>query len=410
MTFPKMNKKRYIFLIIVAFLVFLFFRYWNSIAAFVGNVWQAVIPIVVGAIIAYILNILMSFYERHYFVKKNPPFAQKSRTAVCLIGAILTILLVFALIISLIIPQLINCIKLIIQKMPGAIEWISNFVKGLSWLPESIHKTVNTYMDKLLHLNWSVLAAKAMDFLKNGIASNKGSIGSVLSSTASVIVSVVIGIIFSIYFLACKEKILNYIHRFVNAVFTSKGGKNVIRFLSSFNKTFHKYIVAECIEAAILGILCFVCMLILRLPYAPMISAMVMLMALVPLVGSTISAVVGTLMILSVSPIKALIFFAMLMTVQVIEGNVIYPKVVGKGVGTPGIIVLTAVTVGGSIFGIVGMLIGVPIASTIWSEMKLGLARREKKAALLAAADGSEAPPPAPERESEPEPVPENKE
>ena len=410
MTFPKMNKKRYIFLIIVAFLVFLFFRYWNSIAAFVGNVWQAVIPIVVGAIIAYILNILMSFYERHYFVKKNPPFAQKSRTAVCLIGAILTILLVFALIISLIIPQLINCIKLIIQKMPGAIEWISNFVKGLSWLPESIHKTVNTYMDKLLHLNWSVLAAKAMDFLKNGIASNKGSIGSVLSSTASVIVSVVIGIIFSIYFLACKEKILNYIHRFVNAVFTSKGGKNVIRFLSSFNKTFHKYIVAECIEAAILGILCFVCMLILRLPYAPMISAMVMLMALVPLVGSTISAVVGTLMILSVSPIKALIFFAMLMTVQVIEGNVIYPKVVGKGVGTPGIIVLTAVTVGGSIFGIVGMLIGVPIASTIWSDMKLGLARREKKAALLAAADGGEAPPPAPEPESEPEPVPENKE
>ena len=410
MTFPKMNKKRYIFLIIVAFLVFLFFRYWNSIAAFVGNVWQAVIPIVVGAIIAYILNILMSFYERHYFVKKNPPFAQKSRTAVCLIGAILTILLVFALIISLIIPQLINCIKLIIQKMPGAIEWISNFVKGLSWLPESIHKTVNTYMDKLLHLNWSVLAAKAMDFLKNGIASNKGSIGSVLSSTASVIVSVVIGIIFSIYFLACKEKILNYIHRFVNAVFTSKGGKNVIRFLSSFNKTFHKYIVAECIEAAILGILCFVCMLILRLPYAPMISAMVMLMALVPLVGSTISAVVGTLMILSVSPIKALIFFAMLMTVQVIEGNVIYPKVVGKGVGTPGIIVLTAVTVGGSIFDIVGMLIGVPIASTIWSEMKLGLARREKKAALLAAADGGEAPPPAPEPESEPEPVPENKE
>lgn len=406
MTFPKMTKKRYLYAAGAVILVFLFFRYWDSIAAFIGNIWQAVIPIVVGAVIAYIINILMSFYERHYFTKKNPPFAKKTRKAVCITGAILTILLVFALIISLIVPQLVNCIKLIIQKLPGAAKWISDFVKGIHWLPDSI----KAYADKLLTLDWSNITTKVVDFLKSGIATHKGSIGSVLSGTASAIVSVVVGIIFSVYFLVCKEQIMGYVNRFTNAFVRSKRGKAVISLISSFNKTFHKYIVAECVEAVILGLLCFICMLILRLPYAPMISAMVMLMALVPLVGSTISAVVGTLMILSVSPLKALIFFVMLMTVQVIEGNVIYPKVVGKGVGTPGIIVLTAVTVGGSIFGIVGMLIGVPIASTIWSEMKLGLARREKKAALLAAADGGEAPPPAPEPSSEPEPVPENKE
>ena len=157
--------------------------------------------------------------------------------------------------------------------------------------------------------------------------------------------------------------------------------------IPSFNKIFHKYIVAECIEAAILGLLCLIGMSILRLPYAPMISALVMLMALIPIVGSTVSAVVGTLMILSVSPLKALIFFIMLMVIQVIEGNVIYPKVVGKGVGTPGIIVLGAVTVGGSVFGVAGMLLSVPVVTTIWNEMKQNMDAREKASGELPQAD-----------------------
>ncbi|MBR2591294.1 MAG: AI-2E family transporter [Clostridia bacterium] len=391
MTLPKMTKKRYVYIGITVILVFLFFHYWDNIAGFIGSAYQAFVPLIAGAIIAYILNILMSFYERHYFTKKNPPFAQKTRTAVCLIAAILTVLAVFSVIISLIVPQLINCIKLIIQKLPQSAERIVELVNNISWLPESVQETVQGYADKLLNIDWSAITAKVVDFLKSGLATNKASIGTVLSGTASAIVSVIVGIIFSVYFLACKKQILGYVNRITNVFCVTKRRQTFLRFVKTFNKVFHKYIVAECVEAAILGILCLICMSILCLPYAPMISAMVMLMALIPLVGSTISAVVGTLMILSVSPMKALIFFIMLMVIQVIEGNVIYPKVVGKGVGTPGIIVLGAVTVGGSIFGIIGMLIGVPVATTLWNEFKKELVKKEKKVAVTAGAGGEAA-------------------
>ncbi len=390
MTFPKLNKKRYLYIALAVIAVFLFFRYWDNIAGFIGGVYNALIPVIVGAIIAYIINILMSFYERHYFVKKNPPFAQKTRKAVCLIGAILTILVIVALIISLIVPQLISCIKLIVQKMPQAVEVIADKVENWAWLPEAVQGKVAEYAEKLLHLDWSLIMSKVTGFLKTGLANTAGGITSILSSTASVVVAVIVGIIFSIYFLVCKEQIKNYWGRLKGVYFQSKWAKKILRVLASLNGIFHKYIAAECVEAVILGLLCLICMSILRLPYAPMISALVMLMALVPLVGSTISAVVGTLMILSVSPIKALIFFVMLMIIQVIEGNVIYPKVVGKGVGTPGIIVLGAVTVGGSIFGVVGMLIGVPVATAVWNEFNKELERKEAKSKALVPEDASE--------------------
>ena len=152
--------------------------------------------------------------------------------------------------------------------------------------------------------------------------------------------------------------------------------------------------MAQCLEALILGSLCLVGMLILRLPYAPMISALVCLMALVPIVGATISAVIGTVMILAVSPVQAVIFFAMLMVVQVIEGNLIFPKVVGKSVGAPGLIVFAAVTLGGSIFGIPGMMVSVPAATAVYNELRADMTNREQKRAAAQSDD-------VPESESE---------
>jgi predicted PurR-regulated permease PerM len=157
--------------------------------------------------------------------------------------------------------------------------------------------------------------------------------------------------------------------------------EKLFHYAAVFNDCFHKYIVAQCLEALILGSLCLFGMLILRLPYAPMISALVCLMALIPIVGATISAVIGTVMILAVSPIQAVIFFAMLMTIQVIEGNLIFPKVVGKSVGAPGLIVFAAVTVGGSLFGIVGMMVSVPAATAVFNELRGDMKKRETEKA-----------------------------
>ena len=371
--------------------VFLFIHYWATIALWVGDLYKAVLPVLVGAVIAYLINILMSFYERHYF-PKNPPFAKKSRKAVCLICAILTILLIIAGIIILIVPQLINCVKLIVQQAPKGVELLLKNETIVKYLPASVYDWLANWREKLTDpAFWSDITAKAVAFLKTGIVKSGGKITSALSSTASTIGAVVIGIVFAVYFLACRESIGRNLNRIASNYLKPKWKDALFHYGSVFNDCFHKYIVAQCLEALILGSMCLVGMLILRLPYAPMISAMVCLMALIPIVGATISAVVGTVMILAVSPIQAIIFFAMLMGIQVLEGNLIFPKVVGKSVGAPGLIVFAAVSIGGSIFGIPGMMVSVPAATAVYNELKADMSKREAAAAVPAPAETEEA-------------------
>ena len=369
--------------------IFLVIHYWATIASWIGDIYKALLPCLIGAVIAYLINILMRFYERHYFAKKNPPFAQKSRTAVCLVLAILTILCVIAGIIVLIVPQLIDCVKLIVQQAPKGVEALLKNDKIVQYLPESVYDWLANWREKLTdQAFWSEIVTKATAILKTGIGTAGGKITSALSSTASTLGAVVIGIVFSIYYLACRGQIQRNVQRLANSYLRPTVKEKVFHYAAVFNSCFHKYIVAQCLEALILGSLCLCGMLILRLPYAPMISALVCLMALIPIVGATISAVVGTVMILAVSPWQALIFFAMLMVVQVIEGNLIFPKVVGKSVGAPGLIVFAAVTVGGSLFGILGMMVSVPAATAVFNELRADMKQRE--AAAVAAAAPSE--------------------
>ena len=374
----KQGKKLLFCLSLAVIGIFLFIHYWATIASWIGDIYKAVLPCLIGAVIAYLINILMRFYERHYFTKKNPPFAQKSRTAVCLTLAILTILCVIAGIIVLIVPQLIDCVKLIVQQAPKGVEALLKNDTIVKFLPASVVDWLTNWREKLTdQAFWSDIVAKATAILKSGIGSAGGKITSALSSTASTIGAIVIGIVFSIYYLACRGQIQRNVHRLANNYLRPSVKEKVFHYASVFNNCFHKYIVAQCLEALILGSLCMVGMLILRLPYAPMISALVCLMALIPIVGATISAVIGTVMILAVSPVQALIFFAMLMAVQVIEGNLIFPKVVGKSVGAPGLIVFAAVTVGGSLFGIAGMMVSVPAATAVFNEVRADMKKRE---------------------------------
>ena len=374
----KQGKKLLLHLSIAVLGIFLVIHYWTTIASWIGDIYKAILPCLIGAVIAYLINILMRFYERHYFSKKNPPFAQKTRTGVCLALAILTILCVIAGIIVLIVPQLISCVKLIVQQAPKGVEALLKNDKIVQYLPESVYDWLANWREKLTdQAFWSDIVTKATAILKNGIGSAGGKITSALSSTASTIGSVIIGIVFAVYYLACRSQIHRYIHRLADNYLSSRIRDRLFHYAGIFNDCFHKYIVAQCLEALILGSLCLCGMLILRLPYAPMISALVSLMALVPIVGATISAVIGTVMILAVSPVQALIFFAMLMVIQVIEGNLIFPKVVGKSVGAPGLIVFGAVTVGGSLFGIAGMMVSVPAATAVFNELRADLKKRE---------------------------------
>ena len=384
----KQGKKLLLYLSLAVIGIFLVIHYWATFASWIGDIYKAILPCLVGAVIAYLINILMRFYERHYFAKKNPPFAQKSRTGVCLTFAILTLLCVIVGIIVLIVPQLISCVKLIVQQAPKGVEALLKNDKIVQYLPESVYDWLANWREKLTdQAFWSDIVAKATSILKAGIGTAGGKISSALSSTASTIGAVVIGIVFAVYYLACRASILRNINRLANNYLRPTIREKLFHYAAVFNDCFHKYIVAQCLEALILGSLCLVGMLILRLPYAPMISALVCLMALVPIVGATISAVIGTVMILAVSPVQAVIFFAMLMVVQVIEGNLIFPKVVGKSVGAPGLIVFAAVTVGGSLFGIAGMMVSVPAATAVFNELRADMKKREEAKAAVKQAE-----------------------
>lgn len=200
-----------------------------------------------------------------------------------------------------------------------------------------------------------------------------------VSSIAIGFMNFFIGLVFSIYILANKEKLKIQTRRLIHAWIPEKLGFSLIHVVSICNVSFRNFIAGQATEAVILGTLCTIGMLILRLPYAPMVGALVGVTALIPVVGAYIGAIVGAFLILTVSPLKAFVFIIFLIVLQQLEGNLIYPKVVGSRVNLPAMWVLASVTVGGNLAGPVGMLLGVPAASAAYELLKEATAKRELK-------------------------------
>ena len=341
------------------FVLYLCIHFWPSVWDFIGRVIGAAFPLILGCGIAYVINILMNFYERHYFPKSEKKAAVKSRRPVCMIAAALTLVAIIALVIGLILPQLSSCITLIVEKAPSAIKTFTISVSKLDFLPESVVKFI-------LSIDWRSKIDQIPELLTSGIGNVMGVVISTVTSVFSGVVTAFLGIIFAFYLLISKDKLGAQFNRLLNRYVKQKTRTKVNYTVSVIDDCFHRYIVGQCTEAVILGTLCMIGMFILRLPYAPMIGALIAFTALIPIAGAYIGAVVGAFLILMDSPIKALIFLIFLIVLQQIEGNLIYPRVVGSSLGLPSIWVLAAITVGGGIMGIGGMLLGVPIAAVIY--------------------------------------------
>lgn len=343
--------------------VYLAIHYWPSVSEIIGTVLSAATPIFVGAVLAYLINILMSFYERHYFPKSGKKSAAKTRRPVCLAGAIITILGLVALVGILIVPQLINCVKMLVAELPGAIEVLINKLSGFDFIPKNIFETLSG-------IDWKSRITDIVGTLTTGIGSVMDVAVTAVSSVFSVVSDFVIGLIFALYILLDKNRLVAQTGKVSRKYIPERWLKKITHVLSVANDCFRRFIVGQCTEAVILGTLCTIGMLILRLPYAPMIGALTAFTALIPIFGAFIGAGVGAFLILMESPVKALIFLIFIVVLQQLEGNLIYPKVVGSSIGLPGIWVLAAVTVGGGVFGISGMLIGVPTAAVIYRLVK----------------------------------------
>ena len=341
------------------FILYLCIYYWKSAAAGLSVLASSSMPLILGATIAYVVNILMKFYENHYFRKSSKSIVQKSRRPVCMVAAFLTLAAIIALVIGLVVPQLVSCVRVLISGAPYAMDFLLKTAEKYNIVPENI-------LDSLAGIDWKARIGEMITAVGNGLGSVMDNLVKMLTSIFSGIVSGLIGFIFACYLLLSKDKLKNQINRIMDHYLKEKIVKKIDYVVRIFDDCFHNYIVGQCTEAVILGALCTVGMLLLRLPYASMIGSLVAFTALIPVAGAYIGAAAGAFMILTDSPIKALVFLIFLVILQQIEGNVIYPKVVGSSVGLPAMWVLAAVTVGGGLMGVVGMVFAVPAAAGIY--------------------------------------------
>ncbi len=344
---------------ITLFLLYIAIAFWDNISGLLSAVFAAMFPILIGGAIAYVINIPMTFYEKHYFPKKNGKFFTITRRPVCMTAAFLTVIAVMVIVVWLIIPKLGECVSVIVAKFPALFEKALLFAKSLDVMPEDI-------INSLSEIDWQSKLTDMIGTITSGVGNVVGGVISVVAGVFSGIVTVLLSIIFSIYILATKDNLRIGGTKLLNRYASEKWNKRISYVLSVLDECFHSYIVGQCTEALILGCLCTVGMLIFGFPYALMIGALVAFTALIPVAGAYIGAGVGAFMILTESPVQALLFLLFIVVLQQLEGNIIYPKVVGTSMGLPGIWVLAAVTIGGGIFGVLGMLLGVPIAAAVY--------------------------------------------
>lgn len=354
----------------------------DFIASSLSWCMKLVLPLVLGVFFALILNVPVCFFERHLFRKSKKPIADKIRRPAALILSLVLIIGVFAGIVGLVIPELISAVKIIIQ---GAVELLGKLGND-----EAAAVFAKIPFGEVLYenviLNYNIDWDKIVSALQGWLTAQSGNIMNTAVGTVSTLVTAifnfVVALIFAIYVLFSKEKLKRQAVRLTKAWIPEKYGSWIIHAVSVGMRIFRSFVSGQTLEACILGFLCIIGMLILRLPYAPMVGALVGVTAFIPVVGAFAGTIVGAFMILTVSPAKALVFVIYLLVLQQIEGNLIYPKVMGDRVNLPAMWVLAAVTIGGGIAGPVGMLLGVPVVSTIYILLKEETEKREKKLAM----------------------------
>ena len=334
-----------------------------------GMLWSEITgiiaPFVIGAALAFILNVPMRAIERHLKFIRN----EGARRACGLLLTLLSIVLLLYGVIRLLVPQISDTIAALIPKL-------TEFFLGLE---KDIYAFLETNPDllawvyantNLASLDWAGLVQQAVTILKNSLTVIAGGAFSAVGSVAGGVVNAVIGLVFSLYCLARKEILARQGRRLLYAFVPEEISDEIIRVMRLTNVTFSNFISGQCLEALILGGMFAVSMAVLKLPYIVLISVLIALSALVPYVGAFLGCVIGAFLILVNDPFQALVFLALFLILQQIEGNLIYPKVVGTSIGLPGMWVLVAVTIGGGVMGIMGMLVMVPIVSVVYTLLR----------------------------------------
>ena len=364
---------------LILFTIVILIALWNYRILFewLGFAVGIITPFLLGGGIAFIVNIPMSFLEEKIFDNKylkDKKFAQRLARPVSLVLTIFIVIGIVVLVMFVVIPELTRTVLSLGKTIQSFIPQAQRFIEELF----TDNSEMRAWLDNL-NLDVGRLMDSAVAFFQNGAGNVLNSTFSAIGSIVSGVATFVIAFVFACYVLLQKEKLGVPVQKVMRAFLQEKRVDWCLEVFGLASKAFSSFFTGQCVEALILGTMFFIVMNILNMPYALLVSVLIAFTALIPIFGAFIGCFVGAFLILMVAPLKALIFVIVFLVLQQIEGNLIYPKVVGSSVGLPSIWVLAAVTIGGNLMGVVGMLIFIPITSVVYTLFRASVYKRLRK-------------------------------
>lgn len=366
MKLDKENMKKVILIVAVGVLLYWGLQNLGIIFGGIGTILKILKPFILGACIAFVLNVVVNLIENKWIKnKKRNKLLERIKRPLSIFLSILILFAVIFFVIFLVIPGLIDTIDSLTTYIPGIATDVQDWIYDMFENYPQINDTIEN-----LNIDWTKLDEETMKLLQSWA-------GTILSSSIGILIAIfsgltnfVIGLIFAVYILLQKEKLGIQFKKLMKAYMPAQLAQKTLKICSVTNTAFTKFITGQVTEACILGVLCFIGMIIFRMPYALTISVLIGFTALIPIFGAFIGAGVGFLLIAVQNPMLAIGFVIYIIILQQIEGNIIYPKVVGNSVGLPGIWVLVAVTLGGALWGITGIAVSVPLASILYALLR----------------------------------------
>lgn len=375
-----MNARRFdlkTILLIIAFTILLFCIVLNfsTVWKTIWHIFSYFAPLTTGLALAYVMNVLLRLLEEKVFAfmkRSKRKFVRGMLRPLCLTLTVLIVLSLITILIAVVLPDLRDSVVTLVNKLPGYFESLKEWALGVL-----TYIGADTEWLESFTIDWKLISNTVMSFFQSrdgsAILGTTASFASVLTGS---VMNFIFSVIIAIYFLAQKERICAFVRRMVIAFLPEKITRSLFHVVGLSHEIFSNFIRGQCTEAVILGLLAYVGMLIFRFEYAGIISIMIGCTAVIPIVGALVGEIFGAFLLLTISPLRALLFLVFILTLQQLEGTLIYPRVVGTSVGLPGIIVFAAVLIGGNMFGIMGALLAVPVCAVLYSLLREAVDKR----------------------------------
>ncbi len=378
------DKKFIAHVLFIALLVFAVYKI-ETILGFISYVIGVLSPLLFGCGLAYAVNVLMAPIERHLFPSATFKKARSVRRGLAIFLSLCMLAAIVVAVLYLVIPSLADTVVLLTESLQDL------YTRFTNWIQEN-QTRFPELADFMSGLEWSSIVNAVSGFFSSGTGDIFTSAISMIGTFFTLVIDIIVAFVFMIYILFNKEKLASQVNRLLHAFIKDKHLTRIYHVLATAHHCFTSYIIGQVIEAAVLGLSCTLGMLIFGFPYAALVGCFIGVTALVPFVGAYVGGALGAIMIFTVSPIRALWFIVFLFVLQQIEDNLIYPRIVGTSIGLPGIWVIAAITIGGSIGGVLGMILGVPAFATVYKLLGEFVDHHSERKEAVRAEAGASAP------------------